>query len=349
MLNSVTEVFNIVLKDGIIGIVLSFFIVLISYIKLKNRLIYKIIILMLIFVEYCADATVLITSVQILMPNNYNLVTIIVIGLGIVILGSVSYIFMKQVIIPLNQLTIDAKEIATGNIGIKIVETSRGDEIGNLQNSFHLMTNFLKPLVNNISSATKILTEAATKLASSSEEVNASSEEFASISQQISEGSQKQSNNLHLSLEQIEITKKEFIEKINNIKMASDLIENISSQVNMLALNASIEAARAGEYGRGFSVVADNIQRLSDNVKASTNRVNEIILDLSNSIDSNMNLLNNGIVNVTSVAEETSASAEESSIASQEQSATIQELTASAQDLSKIANDLDYIVKRFKL
>ena len=143
---------------------------------------------------------------------------------------------------------------------------------------------------------------------------------------QISEGIQ----NVNIGVQDLATMNNDLLNKTNNTTAkAKDtdqivrIIQDISSQTNLLGLNASIEAARAGEYGRGFSVVAEEIRKLSITSKDSIDKIDSIMKEISGDVKD----IDSGIDKINNV--------------SQNQSAALQQISASLDNLNKTIENLN--------
>ncbi|GDY27975.1 methyl-accepting chemotaxis protein [Agarivorans sp. Toyoura001] len=81
------------------------------------------------------------------------------------------------------------------------------------------------------------------------------------------------------------------LKDIGDVKTVLEVIQSIADATNLLALNAAIEAARAGEYGRGFSVVADEVRMLSKRSGEQTEQIAKVMARLEEQASTSMQLM----------------------------------------------------------
>lgn len=92
------------------------------------------------------------------------------------------------------------------------------------------------------------------------------------------------SQQLSATSEHILENSKQTVQQSTSMNKTVGLIQNISSQTNILGLNASIEAARAGQLGAGFNVVAKEVRKLSEDTKRATLNISETLGNVQASI-----------------------------------------------------------------
>jgi twitching motility protein PilJ len=100
---------------------------------------------------------------------------------------------------------------------------------------------------------------------------------------------------------------KRLAESSQEISIIVNVIAQIASRTNLLALNASIEAARAGESGRGFAIVADEVRQLADRAAKASKEIEQIVLQIQSETGSVMTAMEEGtqqVIQGTKLAEQ---------------------------------------------
>lgn len=218
--------------------------------------------------------------------------------------GSINYTAVKEKRRVVRKIGREVYGIPYIAVGYPIIEN--GEVVGCLstgvstekEDLLESMADELAVALGNIANNTESLAKSSSELASASQQVNSST---------------------------LQVRK-----KIEETTQISELIKNISSKTKIIGINAAIEAARAGQHGRGFTIVANEIQNLSETTSTSAknifdmlNEMNELISHVSAKMENMMNYTIN-------------------------QSSSIQELYSVIQRLQRMTDELHHTAKMDK-
>ncbi|TXY01323.1 methyl-accepting chemotaxis protein [Vibrio mimicus] len=334
----------------------------------------------------------------------------------------VGFSFSKQIVVSISRAHKLASEMADGNFS-KRAKVTTGDEIGQLITSMNAMALSLGHMVgevidraNTIASTviqlasvaesnkqsvqrqqnnTEVVASAMTQMATTITEVASSAEESSGATVRAQENARQSchvlsqtqtlSSQLVSNAQQSQKMIMELEASTRQIESFVLVVEGISEQTNLLALNAAIEAARAGEQGRGFAVVADEVRALASRSQQATHEIKGLIQTLveraqaaSKMIDSNdkqieesftsistakqqLDSINQALMELTSANTQVAAASEEQSVAANEISHNMtdirdagetimlsaQETAQASEDLAQQAQGLKLLMGRF--
>lgn len=273
---------------------------------------------------------------------------ILIVVISMIVVVAVTFILASNISKPLKKLAKVALEISDGDLTIDIPIEKRSDEIGTLSNSISIMVRYLREqtkelvnVVNVLASSVSEITVTLSQVSSGATETSSAVSETTSTVEEVkqtvflsNEKTKKVSNSSKESLEVAKVGQnatEESVEGMKHINMQmqaiaesilalseqsqniSELIEsvdNISEQSNLLAVNAAIEAAKAGEFGKGFSIVAQEIRNLAEQSKYATKQVRNILKDIQKATNTAVMTTEKGIKLVEKGVEDVSRAGE---------------------------------------
>jgi methyl-accepting chemotaxis protein len=303
---------------------------------------------------------------------------------------------LDLVITPINETNAVLKRMAEGDLtgritsdykgDFDVLKTSLNDSLGSLNDILGQVNTAVDQVAEGsgqVSQASQSLSQGATEQASSLEEITSSITELSSQTKTNTQSAIQVNGLANTAKENAERGNEQMKDLVKamsaintsaeEIKKVTKAIDDISFQINLLALNANVEAARAGKYGKGFAVVAEEVRNLAvrsaNSVKETTRMVDEAIANIergNNMVGATAQQLAEivgGAGQVATLAEEVSRASKEQSLGleqvsqglgqidqvTQSNTASAEESASASEELSSQSQQVKSMLSRFKL
>ncbi len=296
-------------------------------------------------------------------------IAIVFILAGILVGASV---LIRSIRRPLDQANHLAARIAQGDLSARI-DTSRGDEFGELMKSLARMNESLARMVHQVRQSTDSISTASAEIATGNHDLSVRTEQTSSNLQstasamdeltttvQHSADNARQASQLAASASSVAQKGGEVVQQVvstmdeinTSSKKISDIIgviDGIAFQTNILALNAAVEAARAGEQGRGFAVVAGEVRSLAGRSAEAAKEIKGLINTSVQKVESGTELVTNAGATMGEIVQSVRRVADvigEITAASAEQSAGISQVNSAIANLDQMTQQNAALVEQ---
>lgn len=182
----------------------------------------------------------------------------------------------------------------------KVSENSTAnEEVGRILTRLNTEVDLVAAAINELSTTVRGINENTSEAAQRALQA----EEQCRVSSQQSSDSGEQVALLESEIQAAADTLNQLASRTEEIHAVVDVIQGVSEQTNLLALNAAIEAARAGEQGRGFAVVADEVRSLAQKTEQSSEEIKTMVGHFSVEVSKTVDAMERSVKSATSAGE----------------------------------------------